>query len=125
MQRVENDGIREINDLRDLMEAIQRDIQVHEARETVLDAERRERLAQMEAQNAQTDTAILDLEQKLQIAMLVYPELRAEFKGKWKEKGHRSDPGICDGPKQRHCGDSGPRIGQNICRQRSLMMYLR
>lgn len=33
-------------------------------------AEQRVRLAEMEAQNAQTDAAILDLEEKLQIALL-------------------------------------------------------
>lgn len=85
LQRLENDGIRKVNDLREIIETIHRDNQEYEARETALEAERRERLVVMESQNAQTDTVPLDLEEKMQIAMLEYQELKANLKEK-KEK---------------------------------------
>ena len=85
LQRLENDDIAEVDDLREIVETIRRDNEEHDARETALAAEQREHLAQMEAPNSKTDTAILDLEEKLQIALLEYQKLSQDLKEK-KEK---------------------------------------
>jgi hypothetical protein len=80
LQRLKNDGILEVNDLRAIIETIDRNNQEYEARVSALGAQQRKRLAWMEAQNAQIDTAILDLEEKLQIAVLEFGGSSADFK---------------------------------------------
>lgn len=117
-QRLDDEGIHEVNDLREIIETIQRDNQEHEARETAFEAERRERLVVMESQNAQTETALVDLEVKIQIAMLEYQELKTKFKENYEKDSHCREPSVCNGTRRRHYGDSGLRFGQSICRQR-------
>lgn len=69
-----------VNGLRETIEAIRRDNEAFELREAALVAEQTERLAQMEAQNAEADTALLDLEEKLQTALLEFRAPNATLK---------------------------------------------
>ncbi|KAF2629981.1 hypothetical protein BU25DRAFT_485114 [Macroventuria anomochaeta] len=80
LQRLENEGIREVRDLRDTIADIRKQNEEYDLQATAFMAQQRERLAQMEAQNAEADTALLDLEEKLQIALLEHQMLHEKLK---------------------------------------------